>query len=124
MNASKSPPPPPQQSSCANCARELPLKLVLADNGRRYWLCGGCETGMRKKDPLGAEVVRLPVNRWSENDGPQPAVLPPSSARLPSMDRQERRLSGRAKPESRPPNEPTLSFAEELEALKRKWSAR
>ena len=117
-------PPPPRQSSCANCARELPLRLVLADNGRRYWLCGGCEAGMCKRDPFGAEVARLPVNRWSENDGPRPSVLPPGSARAPSMDEQERRLSGCAEPESQPLNEGALSFAEELEALKRKWGTR
>lgn len=122
MNASKFS-PPPQQSSCANCTRELPLKLVLADNGRRYWLCGGCEAGMCRRDPFGAEVARLPANRWSENDGPRPA-LPQGSTRAPSMDVQERRLSGRAEPESRPLNEGALSFAEELEALKRKWGTR
>jgi hypothetical protein len=121
MNASKL--PPPKQSSCANCTRELPLKLVLADNGRRYWLCGGCEAGMCKRDPFGAEVARLPANRWSENDGPRPS--PPSgSNRAPSMDEQERRLSGRAEPEDRPLNESALSLAEEIESLKRKWGSR
>lgn len=122
MNTSKFS-PPPQQSSCANCARELPLKLVLANNGRRYWLCGGCEAGMCKKDPFGVEVACLPVNRWSENDGPRPS-LPRGSTRAPSMDVQERRLSGRAEPENRPLNEDALSFEEEIEALKHKWGAR
>lgn len=121
MNTSN-PPPPPKQSSCANCARELPLKLVLADNGRRYWLCGGCEAGMCKS-PLNPGVARLPVNRWRENDGPRPA-LPQGSTRAPSMDVQERQLSGAPEPEDRPLNESALSFAEELEALKRRWGAR
>ena len=116
-------PPPEKQSSCANCARELPLKLVPADNGRSYWLCGGCEAGMRKKDPFGAEIVRLPGNRWSENDGPRPST-PVGPTRAPTMDEQERRLSGRAEPEDRPVQRIESSFEEELARLKNRWGAR
>lgn len=112
MNVST--PPPPQQSCCANCARTLPLKLVLADNGRRYWLCGGCEAGMCKS-PLNPGVARLPLNRFSENPGPRPST-PSGSTRAPTMDEQERRLLRRAEHET--------TFAEEIEALKRKWGSR
>lgn len=111
------PPPPPKQSSCANCARELPLKLVLADNGRRYWLCGGCEAGMRQKDVFGREAVHLPHNRWNEHARPSHRPpTPQASARAPTMDEQERRVLRSAKRE--------LSLEEELQALKDKRGSR
>lgn len=109
--------PPANQTSCAHCAsNKHKLRPVRADNGRTYLLCKGCENNLCAYPGGGRGPARIPQESFG---GTAPQKSRATFAKRPTADEQ---LPGKFTVSTKSDRTPT--FAEELEALRRKWSSR